>query len=105
MSKIARWSYKNVATVWPLIPRTRDDYGDPYEIACTWVGGGETMVNNDGREFVSKMKFYHEDQRVKFGDLIIKGKGTNINKADRIESHAEYDMAMFVDTPDYLTVT
>lgn len=105
MSDIARWAYKNVATVWPLIPNTRDDYGEPYEIACTWVGGGEQMINNDGREFVSKMKFYHEDERVKYGDLIIKGVSTKINSADRIQSHTEYDMAMFNTNPDYLTVT
>ena len=114
MSTTANWSYTNVATVWPLqdtgdgwgdpVPK----YGEPYQIACTWKGGGEKMTNNDGREFVSRMEFYHEDPRVKYGDWI--GRGTlqaheRVSHGDPIQSHTEYDMSPFGEQPDYRSAT
>lgn len=110
MSATANWSYTNKATVWPLTEQNGGwdnnlTYGDPYTIDCTWKGGGETAIDNQGQEFVSKMTFYHEDDRVKFGDLIAMGEGTDISLADAIRSHAEFDMSFFAEAPDYVSLT
>lgn len=111
MSDTANWSYANTATVWPVLAEddawggSSPSYGAPYFIACTWVGGGdETSTAPDGREFVPKYKFYHEDKRVKYGDLIAKGEQTDQLVADPIQNHVEYDMSFFDEEPDFLSV-
>lgn len=105
MSDIARWSYKNIATVWPIIGEGRNQVrGEPYAIACTWAGGGEMMRNNDGQEFVPAIRYWHEDPRVKYGDYIAKGDGATISTASRILSHVEYDMVMFDTNYDFMSV-
>lgn len=75
MSSVARWSYRNTATVYPFIGQ--DDagsgaqYGTPYTIACTWTaGGGEQRADAEGREYVCKSLIWCEDQRPKFRDQI-----------------------------------
>lgn len=112
MSSIANWSYKNVATVWPVQESgtgwggsSQVTYGAPYQIACTWVGGGELMRNNDGKEFAPRYKYYHEDTRVKYGDWIARGVETDRLKGESIEVHTEYDMAAFGETTDFMSVT
>lgn len=111
MSTIANWSYTNTATVWPL--RESGDgwggpqvsFGAPYQIKCTWAGGGERVTGNDGLEFVPKMRFWHEDQRVKYGDWIAKGVESYRLNGDQIRQHIEYDMSPFGEQADYMSVT
>ena len=116
MSTTANWSYTNVATVWPHTSSaetgggwgdggTNDEYGEPYAIKCTWVGGGETATNSKGVEFAPKMTYFHEDKRVKFGDLIARGATTDRSQSDPIQLHDEYDMSFFGEEPDFKSVT
>ena len=115
MSTTANWSYTNVATVWPHTTSAEtgggwgggssDEYGAPYQIACTWVGGGDTTSNHKGEEFMPKMTYYHEDKRVKFGDLIARGATTDRSQSDPIQLHDEYDMSFFGEEPDFKSVT
>lgn len=114
MSTTANWSYTNVATVWPHTSSadtgggwgggSSDEYGAPYQIACTWVGGGETATNNKGVEFAPKMTYFHEDKRVKFGDLIARGVTTDRTESDPIQAHDEFDMSFFGEEPDFRSV-
>ncbi len=115
MSTTANWSYTNVATVWPHTSSADtgsgwgdpagEEYGDPYAIQCTWVGGGETATNNKGEEFAPKMTYFHEDKRVKFGDLIARGVTTDRSESDPIQAHDGYDMSFFGEEPDFKSVT
>lgn len=113
MSTTANWSYTNVATVWPLLASTGDgwdgpagSYGAPYQVACTWVGGGEKMTNNDGEEFAPSFRFWHEDKRVKYGDWIARGVQTDrIASGEQVKQHVEYDMSFFGEEPDFMSVT
>ena len=112
MSSIARWSYKNKATVWPYLGGGGtggwggDNYGDPYVIDCTYAGGGDVMSSTGGREFVPKMRIWHEDKRVKDGDLIAIGASADRDDASEILAHTEYDMSPFdeTDSPDFMSV-
>ena len=76
MSDLARWSYNNVATVYPFV--SQDDfggdavYGTPYEIACDYIAGGTEVryQNGDQLEFVAKSIIWTEDARPKYRDQI-----------------------------------
>lgn len=115
MSTTANWSYTNVATVWPHLDTVDEgsgwgdpvgeEYGEPYAIQCTWVGGGDATINSKGVEFVPKMTYFHEDKRVKFGDLIARGVTTDRTESDPIQAHDEFDMSPFGEEPDYRSVT
>lgn len=106
MSKIARWSYKAVATVRPyegMDYRTGEiTYGEEYTILCTWEANTEQARDNDGAEFVGRHIVYHEDPRPKYLDQI---KLTGHTEWEQIRSVTVYDMAMFGDLPDYRMVT
>lgn len=111
MSETAEWVYTNIATVWPIEgeadgwTNAGERYGEPYQIACTWEGGGdETKVAPDGREYLPKYKFYHQDKRPKYGDLIAIGAQTDQLKAGKIQNHVEWDMSFFGEKPDFLSV-
>ena len=108
MSKIARWGYKNTATVQPFI---REDqytgdmlYGPEYTFACTWAAESKEMRDANGVEFVSRYIIWSEDPRPKHRDLI---KLNTVAETDwqEVKDHMEWDMAMFNDVPDYRTVT
>ena len=113
MSTTANWSYTNTATVWPLVAEAdgwvsdEPTYGTPYQIACTWVGGGEKMTasSTDAAEFTPLYRFYHEDVRVKFGDWIARGTETDRLAGDLIKAHIEYDMSPFGEDADFMSVT
>ena len=51
------------------------------------------------------MTYYHEDKRVKFGDLIAQGATTDRSQSDPIQLHDEYDMSFFGEEPDFKSVT
>lgn len=112
MSATANWSYTNTATILPRNEQQSSDgwgapaggYGEPYQIACTWVGGGDLMRASDGVEFTPSVRFYHEDKRVKDGDLIAKGVTDDIEKFSEIRAHIEYDMSPFGEEPDFMSV-
>lgn len=111
MSNTANWSYTNTATVWPITENTGGwdnenfSFGEPYQIACTWKGGGDLAVNQSGNEFVSKMTFYHEDARVKAGDWIAAGVETDRLNGSEIKAHTEYDMSFFNEAKDFMSIT
>lgn len=114
MSSLSRWSYTDKATVWPFLGRNQSQggstYGPPYEIACTWIGKAEVRNNNDGKEFVSRVQFMHEDGRVKYMDKIAKGSHQgewSAAKAEDIKSHTDYPMTMFGknEKPDFESMT
>lgn len=116
MSATASWSYTNTATVWPLAVEAdgwtseKPTYGTPYQIACTWVGGGEKMTTSttsgtNGVEFTPLYRFYHEDARVKYGDWIARGVEADRLAGDLIKAHIEYDMSPFGEFADFMSVT
>lgn len=111
MSDIGNWAYTNVATVYPVNDSNDEGYvddgwgstspikpfGEPYEIACTWFGGGEKSSNHEGMDYTPVVSFLHEDRRVKYGDLIAKGSGAKREDASMIINHIEYDGSPFDD--------
>lgn len=63
MSSLGRWSYTNVATIWPDAGTDewgQPTYGTPYTIDCTWADTGETQTDQDGSEFVPASTFWFE---------------------------------------------
>lgn len=106
MSVIARWSYRNTATVKPFVsidPLTGVTvYGPEYEIACTWTAEATQQRDQNGAEFVSRYIFFTEDPRPKHLDMI---RRSGHDDWDEIRSSTQWDMAMFGDTPDYKLVT
>lgn len=108
MSRIARWSYKNTATVKPFVSEDTYasiiTYGEEFTIACTWAAESKEMRDASGAEFVSRYIIWSEDARPKHRDLI---KLNTVAGTDwqEIRDHMEWDMAMFNDVPDYRTVT
>lgn len=118
MSSIARWSYANVATVWPFVsrdPRTQaETYGEPYQIACTWISGAGrnrssatgTRTDQNGQEYLVKQTFYTEDRRPVFRDMIATGTHAGTHQAaqaNKVREVVSYDMSMFgePDSPDF----
>lgn len=108
MSALARWSYKNTATVRPFVIEDTYSgvitYGDDYEIACTWAAESKQMRDATGAEFVSQYIIWSEDARPKHRDLILLNT-LAVTDWQEIRSHMEWDMAMFEDVPDFRTVT
>lgn len=105
MSSIARWSYKNVATVRPVLglgEYGEATYGEPYVIACNWTAENITARQEDGQEFVGRHTIYTEDLRPQFGDEI---QFLGSAGYERIRSRTCWDMELFSDTPDVRLVT
>lgn len=114
MSATSRWSYTNVATVWPRGAQNDYeggwDYGEPYAIKCTWTAKSEQRTGNGGEQFVSTVDFFHEDARVRYGDMIVKGDHSALAapplEARSIKGHTDWDMSFFNDPmPDYRSTT
>lgn len=110
MSKVARWSYTNTATVWKRgdsnVFGGGSEWLEPFTIKCTWIAGGKVATDNGGIEFVATCQFFHEDARVEYGDMIAKGDMTAsalpVEGAREIRGHTEWDMTPFKDPmPDY----
>jgi hypothetical protein len=113
LSEVSRWSYTNTATVWPVGAKDHlnggNQWGEPYQIACTWIADTKVMKDNGGKEFVSSCAYFHEDARVKHGDRIAKGVYSDANPvglAEEIKAHRDWDMSMFTangapDIPDF----
>lgn len=108
MSSIARWSYKNTATVKPYLGEDQENggtlYGDPYEIACTWAAESKQMRDATGAEFVSNYIIWSEDARPKYRDMVLLNT-EQLTEWQEIRSHMQWDMSPFADVPDYRTVT
>lgn len=108
MSLIARWSYKNTATVKPYLGEDLENggtlYGDPFEIACTWAAESKQMRDAKGAEFVSNYVIWSEDARPKYRDMILLNT-EQLTEWQEIRSHMQWDMSPFGDVPDYRTVT
>lgn len=120
MSKIARFSYKGLATVYPA---TRDDwnnseaYGQPYLIDCAWqlVCGGASNANGyeESETIIVFTEMLHnmEQQPVpKAGDYIAVGDTTGESNplragGNKITGITTWDMSLFNDTPDYKIIT
>ncbi|MBD2816592.1 hypothetical protein ID850_18030 [Xenorhabdus sp. Flor] len=119
MAKMSRWSYKSVATVYPVSfgGKWEDEitFGEPYLIDCNWVSTNEKAVDANGSEFISRWVFntelLHQGKPVRLpevGDYIaqddtrsepdprkVKEGGSKIRAVD------SYDMKMFRQDPDY----
>lgn len=109
MSSVARWSYKNTATVRPFVSEDSYSgaivYGDEYEIACTWAAESKQMRDANGAEFVSQYIIWSEDARPKHRDLILLNTVATTDWQE-IRSHMEWDMLCLGDpVPDFRTVT
>lgn len=105
MSKIARWSYKNTATVKPFISRDgwgEATYGEPYQIKCTWTAESEQATSPAGLAFVSAHAIFCEDTRPKYLDLVQLNGHVDW---EEIKSRTEWDASMFKDVPDYKLLT
>jgi len=112
MSSIARWSYKNTATIRPFVSLDQMSgqsvYGDEFEIACNWTAESKPeresggMSGSRGAEFISQHIIYTEDARPKYLDMIKLG---GRDDWEEIRSVTVWEMAMFGDTPDYKLVT
>lgn len=114
MSKISRWSYTNTATVWPRgepDPYGGFEFGAPYTIKCTWIAKSENrQADGGGGQFISTTDFFHEDGRVRYGDMIAKGDHAALAEptaeAREIKAHVDWDMTPFKDPmPDYRSTT
>lgn len=111
MSKIARWTYTNTATVKPFLAKDKYGgvtYGEPYPIKCTWTANGtqgqgvRSATTPMGLQFVVKHMIYCEDARPKYLDMVqLNGHA----EWEEIKSHTEWDMSPFKDSPDYLCIT
>ncbi|QMP23930.1 major tail protein [Pseudomonas phage DDSR119] len=111
MSAVSRWTYTNVATVWPRGARDHlkggSAWGEPYQIACTWTADDKIVTDQgDNSQFVPTCVYFHEDKRVKFGDMIAQGEHAEPNPttvgARPIRSHTNWDMSFFNDPdPDF----
>ncbi len=105
MSETANWSYTNIATVRPYAGSDKwggSQYGEPYEIACTWAAKSEQMRDSMGAEFVTRNQIYTEDQRPGYLDLIqLKGS----SDWQEIRAVTSWDMSFFGEAPDFLLVT
>lgn len=106
MSEIARWSYKSVALIRPLLERDawskEPIYGAEYQIYCTWIAESNQQVDAVGREFVSRHVIFTEDSRPKYQDLIMI---PDVTDWEVVRSVTQWDMAAFSDIPDYKLVT
>ncbi|MGX2016538.1 hypothetical protein [Providencia huashanensis] len=119
MAKMSRWSYKSVATVYPVSKGGKwgDEtiYGEPYLIDCNWVDSNEKAIDADGSEFISRSVFnteaLHKGKPVKLpgiGYYIAKG-DTRITLDPReveggssiIKAIDGFDTRMFRQDPDY----
>lgn len=114
MSSVARWSYKNTATVKPFV--SMDDwtgatvYGPEYTIACTWTADSEQVRETGGQsgargaEFVSKHTIFTEDRRPKYLDLIM---FDGSDGWEEIRAVTSWDMSSLgePDSPDFKLVT
>lgn len=106
LSKVARWSYRNKATVKPRTGEV-DKYGQPvygteYEIKCTWGSNAKQLAALGGREYVIKNTIYTEDSRPKYLDMIQLNGST---EWEEIRERQEFDMSPFNDVPDYFLIT
>lgn len=111
MSSISRWSYTNIATVYPFEGEDSFNggvsFGEPFLIACTWSGKEDMHRTNDGAEFMVSNTFWSEDPRPKYKDRIAKGDTTALSwdaaESEEIRIAKDYDMSPFgeIDSPDF----
>ncbi|MGJ8516643.1 hypothetical protein [Carnimonas bestiolae] len=102
-------------TVWPYQGHDNHGggvtYGEPYYIACTFIGGGDMQRDDKGEEFVPSWTVWHEDGHdIKPNDMILIGKqSTSLDPiaegAKQVRKQIVYDMAPFAQTTDYATLT
>lgn len=112
MSKVARWSYRNTATVKPRTGEVdkygQPEYGETYEIACSWGSSakqykaGAEQRSSSGTEYVIKNTIYTEDARPQYLDMIQLNGST---EWEEIRERQEFDMSPFNDVPDYFLIT
>ncbi|EJS2725501.1 hypothetical protein NW354_003953 [Salmonella enterica] len=120
MSEIARWSYTNVATIYP---RVYDDWNNawtsvtPYLIDCTWTANNEVAVDASGKEFTTNLIFFTElkcngvDATMPLRDWYI-ARGDTTAQVDPLKAGAnvikavtDWDMSPFSEEPDYKILT
>lgn len=119
MSKIARFSYKNVCTIYPVTHNEWDNtitYGTPYLIDCAWSRTDGTAIDENGNETTDSLVVFTEMMRnlvpqpvPKKGDKIATGdvidEPDGLLQADTITGVVTWEMDVFNDTPDYKIFT
>lgn len=109
VSKIARWSYTERASVRPYISRDGTNnqivYGEPYEIWCDFEATAEQHTDNDGNQFVSTYLIYTEDSRPAYMDEITLLSEAAQAVPQEIKKRTMWPMSAFKDVPDYRLVT
>lgn len=109
MSTTASWSYTNTATVKPFLSLDlmtgQTIYGEPFEIACTWVAKSEQRRNQDGAEFVSRFQIYTEDARPAYLDMVLLNGDDPATGWQEIRDREYFDMSFFGEEPDFTLIT
>lgn len=109
MSQTANWSYTNTARIRPRLGmnmRTgQTEYGEEYEIACTWSAVSEQSRDEEGAEFISRNEIYTEDARPRYLDMILLNGDDPATGWQQIRARAGCDMSFFGEAPDYQLVT
>lgn len=120
MSETARWSYTNVATIYPRVYEDLNGTwtnGTPYLIDCTWTANNEVAVDASGKEFTTNLIFFTELKRngvdatmpkrdwyIARGDTTSQAEPTKAG-AHVIKAVTDWDMSFFIEDPDYKIMT
>lgn len=82
MSSVANWSYTAKATIWPFLGvdgMTKvKTYGAPVTFDCGYSSTVETMKDDTGKEFVSKLTLFTEYSSAKAGDMVLLGSSNQL---------------------------
>lgn len=118
MSRLARWSYTQTLTVWPISAHNEfgaPSFGTPYVLNGTWALGGDIQRDANGTEFVPASRYWFEaadgsatipkrESYIKRGNHI--AQASPPNDAERIRKIDGWDVAMLHDdTPDWVLYT
>lgn len=124
MSSMARWSYTQRLTVWPI--GEENEFGEPniggvpYLIMGTWQAGGKIAKDKEGEEFVADSLFFFEQERgsanfpsrgdyIKIGNYVhpLFYRNPIIAEADEIKKVEGWDVGMFGadEIPDWRVMT
>lgn len=116
LSSLARWSYTQVITIWPVTydQYSQPSYGTPYTVTGSWIAGGERQTDSNGNEFTPNSTYYFEAEDgssdVPEVDWFIQ-RGTQTGDpgpdAERIKKVTGYDVGMFGanEIPDWMVAT
>lgn len=113
MTAIARFSYTQPCTIWPLTGKDkygRPTFGTPVALLCDYGFDKNNSTDVKGNEIVQKNTFWTEYQGAKIGDYIMLGTITNPDplaaSANQILNVKNYGNTFDrTDLPDFALVT